>query len=67
RMPIMDGFAAIARIKDDPSTKDIPILGVSTQALAVDRERCHRAGADGFLSRPVDFGALNREIRKILG
>ncbi|MFP6889551.1 MAG: ATP-binding protein, partial [Nitrospinota bacterium] len=67
QMPIIDGFAAIARIKDDPSTKDIPILGVSTQALAVDRERCHRAGADGFLSRPVDFGALNREIRKILG
>ncbi len=66
RMPVMDGFEAISRIKQNPETKDIPILGVSAQAMAEDREKCLQAGADGFVTKPIEYETLRREVRTIL-
>jgi len=66
RMPIMDGFEAIRRIKQNPETKDIPILGVSAQAMAEDRDNCLQAGADGYIAKPIEYETLRREVRNIL-
>jgi signal transduction histidine kinase len=65
RMPILDGFEAIRAIKRDPVTKDIPLLGVSAQAMVEDRENCLSTGADGFVTKPVDMEVLRREVRRI--
>ena len=66
RMPIMDGFEAIRLIRENPETKKIPILGISAQAMPEDQENCLAAGADGFVTKPVEYDTLRREILKIL-
>jgi CheY-like chemotaxis protein len=66
RMPFVDGFEAIRRIKQNPETKDIPILGVSAQAMAEDKDNCLQAGADGYIAKPIEYETLRREVRNIL-
>jgi len=58
QMPGMDGLEATAQLRRDSATKDIPIVAVTALAMAGDKERCLEAGADEYLSKPLDFGAL---------
>lgn len=66
RMPVLDGFAAIRKIKEDPFTRDIPLLGVSAQAMAEDKIHCLSAGADGFVTKPVEMSTLRKEVRRVI-
>jgi CheY-like chemotaxis protein len=57
-MPEMDGYEAIPLIREIPSRTDTPIVAVTAQAMTGDREKCLTAGADGYLSKPVDVDKL---------
>jgi CheY-like chemotaxis protein len=57
-MPDMDGYEAIPLIKDILHRKGTPILSVTAQAMVGDREKCLAAGADGYISKPVDVDKL---------
>jgi two-component system, cell cycle response regulator DivK len=57
-MPDMDGYEAIARIRENVATAHIPIIAVTAQAMVGDREKCLQAGADAYLSKPVNVDAL---------
>ena len=61
-MPEMDGYEAIPEIKK--RKKDIPVIAVTAQAMLGDREKCLTAGADGYISKPIDvdnlIGILNK-------
>lgn len=57
-MPEMDGYEAIGKIKSDHSLKDIPVIAITAQAMTGDREKCMEAGADGYISKPVDVDEL---------
>jgi hypothetical protein len=65
RMPVLDGFEAIRKIKADPFTRDIPLLGVSAQAMTEDKDSCLAAGADGFVTKPVEMAILRKEVRRV--
>ncbi len=67
RMPVMDGFEAIRRLKTGPATKDIPILAVTAQAMAEDKELAVRAGANGFITKPIEVEVIKSEIARALG
>lgn len=67
RMPIMDGFDAIERLKTDPTTKDIPIIAVTAQAMEEDRVRALHTGANGFVTKPVEIEAFSKELWRVLG
>lgn len=56
-MPEMDGYEAIPLIKD-MEHRDLPIIAVTAQAMKGDRERCLDAGADGYISKPIDIDKL---------
>jgi CheY-like chemotaxis protein len=56
-MPVMDGFEATRRIRRS-SQATIPIVAVTANAMADDRERCRREGMDDFLSKPIDMHRL---------
>src|SRR5688572_12720940 len=45
-MPVLDGFEATARIKSDPSTRDIPVIVVTALSRPTDRTRVLNGGAD---------------------
>ncbi|GGB61204.1 PleD family two-component system response regulator [Henriciella pelagia] len=76
-MPGMDGYEVCRRLKGNPATSHIPIVMLTALSEASDRIRGLEAGADDFLTKPVDdfalmarIGALNRynavalELRK---
>jgi len=57
-MPDMDGYEAIPLVKAIPSRKGLPVISVTAQAMVGDREKCLAAGADGYISKPVDVDKL---------
>ena len=56
QMPIMDGYQATRRLRELGC--DLPILGLSANALAGDADRALAAGMDRYLTKPVDFAKL---------
>lgn len=65
-MPRMDGWDAIKALKQDVRTRDIPLIMLTAHAFQEHRERAERAGADGFLAKPVLPDQLGAEIRRVL-
>src|SRR5712692_1085445 len=57
-MPVVDGWEATRRLKLDPQTRAIPIVGLSAHALASEREKAMAAGCDEFDTKPVEFDRL---------
>lgn len=66
QMPVMDGLEATRKIRHTPGIQYIPIIAMTAMALPGDRERCKEAGADTYISKPVRFKTLLREIEEIL-
>ncbi len=65
-MPGMDGYEAIPKIKNDPKLNQIPLIAVTAQAMRGDREKCLAAGADGYISKPVDIDKLVELLKEQL-
>ena len=65
-MPVIDGWEATRRIKNDPQTRDIPIIGLSAHALAGEREKAIAAGCDDFDTKPIEFERLVATVRRLL-
>lgn len=59
-MPDMDGYEAIANIKSNKELQNIFVVAVTAQAMPGDREKCLAAGADNYISKPVNVDALVR-------
>lgn len=57
-MQDMDGYEALPKIKSNTEFGHLPVIAVTAQAMAGDRERCLHAGADAYLSKPVDVDGL---------
>lgn len=66
-MPDMDGFQAITEIKKLKDFSSIPIITITAQAMPGDREKCMAAGANNYLSKPVDIDQLMAMIQHYLG
>lgn len=62
-MPEMDGYESTARIRQNPKYKQLPVLAVTAKAMMGDRERCIRAGASDYISKPVDIDQLISLLR----
>ena len=65
-MPGVDGWEATRRLKNDPQTRDIPIIALSAHALAGSREKALAAGCDEFDTKPVEFERLVATVRRLL-
>ena len=65
-MPILDGFSVCRRLKNDPKWQHIPIILVTALDSKADLLRGLEAGADEFLSKPVDRVELRARLRTML-
>jgi CheY-like chemotaxis protein len=66
-LPVLDGWEATRRLKAEPDTRRIPIIGLTAHAMATDRDKCLEAGCDEYETKPVEFGRLLDKIERLLG
>jgi CheY-like chemotaxis protein len=66
QMPGMDGLEAIHRLRADAELATIPIIALTALAMPGDRERCLKAGANEYLSKPVSLKGLTEMIEEQL-
>ena len=65
-MPVMDRWEPVRTLKEDPRTKNIPIIGMSAYAEASEREKAIATGCDEFDAKPIEFESLVATIRRVL-
>jgi CheY-like chemotaxis protein len=66
QLPTMDGTEALRILKEDPLTRQVPVVAVTAFAMKGDRERALRAGFDGYLPKPISVRALPEQVRAFL-
>ena len=66
QMPEINGLQAIQTIREDRQMRSIPIFALTALAMPADRDRCLAAGADEYISKPVNLKLLAPLIHKYL-
>jgi len=66
QMPIMDGYEATKRIKEEQRFSNIPVIAVTAFTRFEDKERCFIAGCDDYISKPYSLKELSIKINKYL-
>jgi CheY-like chemotaxis protein len=65
-MPVTDRWEPVRRLKKNPQTRDIPIIGMSAYAQDSEREQAIATGCDAFDAKPIDFEGLVATIRRLV-
>jgi CheY-like chemotaxis protein len=65
-MPVLDGFAVVGKIRENPLLAQLPVVAVTAYAMQGDREKILNAKFDGYLSKPVNTQSLAEELDRLL-
>ncbi|SHE79591.1 Signal transduction histidine kinase [Modicisalibacter ilicicola DSM 19980] len=65
-LPGMNGHQALARLRQDPRYRDLPVIGLSANAMSRDIQQGRRADFTGFLTKPIDIAELLDAISQAL-
>jgi CheY-like chemotaxis protein len=65
-LPVLDGWEATRRIKNGDSTSRIPLIVLTANAMAGEKEKAIAAGCDDFDTKPVDFDRLLGKINALI-
>jgi two-component system cell cycle response regulator DivK len=66
RLPGMNGLDAARRLKGDLSTRNIPVVALTAQAMRGDEEVALAAGFNGYITKPINTRTLAAEVRRWL-
>jgi two-component system, cell cycle response regulator DivK len=66
QLPIMDGYEATRQIRTNPDLKSVPIIAVTSYALAGDEDKALAAGCDGYVTKPYSPRQLLAKVRTYL-
>ena len=66
QLPVMDGYEATQRIRANPDLKSIPIIAVTSYALAGDEAKALAAGCSAYVTKPYSPRALLAKVREFL-
>jgi two-component system, sensor histidine kinase and response regulator len=62
QMPVLDGISATAAIRARPALNALPVIAMTANAMAEDRQRCLDAGMNDFVAKPIDADQLWRAL-----
>jgi CheY-like chemotaxis protein len=65
-LPVLDGWEATRRLRGVPETAAIPVIALTSHAMAGDREKAMGAGCDDYDTKPVEFERLLVKIEALL-
>jgi two-component system cell cycle response regulator DivK len=65
-MPVLDGFAVVRKIRQNPRFASLPVVAVTAYAMQGDREKILNSQFDGYLSKPVNSRSLAEELDRLL-
>ena len=65
-MPVMSGLEAKQALRDNPETRNLPIVALTAHVAKKDRDACFNAGCDAFEGKPVDFRNLMETMTNVL-
>lgn len=67
QLPDIDGTEVLRRLRNSESGKDIPVIVVTSYAMAGDREKFMAAGGNAYLEKPIDPTRVIEQIRQVVG
>jgi two-component system cell cycle response regulator DivK len=67
QLPGMNGIEALAHLRADPKTRDIPVVAVTASVTMQDQSQITRAGFDAFISKPISLKEFLETIKVFLG
>jgi CheY-like chemotaxis protein len=65
-LPGMNGLELTRKLKADPRFRALPIIAFTAYAMKGDDLRASQAGCDGYITKPIDTGALANQIEQLL-
>jgi len=66
QMPVMNGFAALQALRDDPASRRIAVIALTSFAMKGDREKIMAAGFQGYIAKPIDTRELPKMVAGFL-
>jgi CheY-like chemotaxis protein len=66
QMPVMSGYDAMKILKNNPETKDIKIIALTSFAMKGDKEKIMEEGFDDYIAKPIDIRRLPKLVKKAL-
>ncbi len=65
-MPVLNGLALVSYIRQQPGTRSLPVVVVTTESASEDRKRLLAAGANAYVNKPIRADALQAQLRTLL-
>jgi two-component system, cell cycle response regulator DivK len=66
QLPTIDGAETLRLLREDPRTREVPVVAVTALAMKEDRDRALRAGFDGYIEKPISVRAFPEQVRAFL-
>lgn len=66
QLPEMDGYAVATALRNDPRTRDVPIVAVTSYAMVGDREKALASGCNGYIEKPINPETFVSQIERFL-
>jgi len=66
QLPVMDGYAVARELRSNPALAEVPIVAVTSYAMAGDRERGIEAGCVGYIEKPINPDVFVAEVEQYL-
>ncbi len=65
-LPGMDGLRATGDLKQNPTTKDIPVIAMTAHAMRGDEEKALVSGCTGYITKPIDTREFPKEVARFI-
>lgn len=67
QMPVMDGYQATQALRKRPELTELPVIAMTANAMAGDKEMCLKAGMNDHIAKPIEVNLLYQTLLKYLG